>query len=221
MVQNVLHTLLILVLTSSFNLFAQLDKTSGANSKGTSIGKIEAPAREVKKPQSLDFENTNGFKTANADLEKKRRKKQAEDDLVNKGIITPAMLRKMTLKKQAERYNTDLPVIDKDLGSFTTKSASIKVRAFDFGQLDGDVISIFVNGEPVVTNQTLKQYQTTYEIPLKIGFNKIEILAVHEGYLRPNTGGFTVFDTNDSVVVSDLWNLAQGAKVIAHVIREK
>ncbi|REH43943.1 hypothetical protein C7448_11250 [Tenacibaculum gallaicum] len=218
-----IHLFFILFLCSiTTKSFAQLDGSTGGKNKGnSSFGIITAPAKEIKKPKTLDFNNTNGFKTANSELQKELQKKQAQKDLENKGILTPELLRKITLQKKAEKFNLKIPLIDKDIGSFRTKSKNININAIDFGQVDGDIITVFNNGVPIIKNYYLKHSLKKFKIPLELGFNKIEILAVDEGSLRPNTGAFTIYDDFDEVVISDLWQLARGAKVIALVIREK
>ncbi|MDO6674507.1 hypothetical protein Q4517_02975 [Tenacibaculum sp. 1_MG-2023] len=218
-----IHLFFILFLCSiTTKSFAQLDGSTGGKNKGnSSFGIITAPAKKIKKPKTLDFNNTNGFKTANSELQKELQKKQAQKDLENKGILTPELLRKITLQKKAEKFNLKIPLIDKDIGSFRTKSKNININAIDFGQVDGDIITVFNNGVPIIKNYYLKHSLKKFKIPLELGFNKIEILAVDEGSLRPNTGAFTIYDDYDEVVISDLWQLARGAKVIALVIREK
>ena len=83
-------------------------------------------------------------------------------------------------------------------------------------------ICLFKNGKTFVDTFTLfNQNKTkTIAVPLDKGFNKIEILAIDEGSMRPNTGAFSMFDDEKKEVFSDLWHLAKGAKVIAHIIRE-
>lgn len=214
--------LLVFILCQTSISFAQLDGSFGGNKEGTStLGKISAPATEVKKPKNLDFKNNNGFKQAYNEQQKEYRKKLAEKKLENKGVISPALRRKMTLQKKAEQYNFGIPMVDKELGSFKTKSNNLRIRAYDFGTIDGDVISVYKNNILVIDGYKLTGNAKILTIPLDLGFNQIEIVAVNEGYYRPNTGSFTVFDDNDDVVISDMWNLAKGAKVKAMVIKEK
>ena len=202
--------------------FAQVDGSfGGKKEKNTSFGFKTTPAEEVKKPSALEFGSDVGFKSAHQEHQKKLEKQRAEKEFENKGIITPELQRKITLQKKAEKYNLKIPLIDKDMGTFRTKSKNINIDAVDFGQIDGDIITILNNGKPIVKNYYLKQNSKKFTIPLQIGFNKIEILAVDEGSLRPNTGAFTVYDDLNEVVVSDLWQLAKGAKVIAMVIKEE
>ena len=177
--------------------------------------------RRLKEPKTLDFKNNSGFKTAHKKQQKEYQKKQVEKNLETKGVITPQLLRKMTLQKLSEKHSFKIPMIDKDLGTFRTTSKDININAYDFGLLDGDVVSIYINDIIVKENYTLLNYSKTIRIPLEMGFNKVIIKAVDEGKLRPNTGAFTVFDNYGAEVISDMWTLAKGAKVIALIIREK
>lgn len=214
--------LLIFILCQTSISFAQLDGSFGGNKEGSStLGKISTPATEVKKPKSLDFKNNDGFKKAYDKQQKEYKKKLVEKKLENKGIITPALRRKMTLQKKAEQYNLEIPMIDKDLGVFRTKSKNMSINAYDFGVEDGDIVSIYVNGKIVKKNYILLNTPSLIKFPIGLGFNRIEIKAVNEGKLRTNTGAFTVYDDFGEVVISDGWVLARGAKVIALVIREE
>lgn len=216
------HFLLILTCCLSSVTFAQLDGSLGGDKEGSStLGKISAPATEVKKPKSLDFKNNDGFKKAYDKQQKEYKKKLAEKKLENKGIITPALRRKMTLQKKAEQYNIGIPVIDKDLGVFRTNSKKLIVSSFDFGTFDGDVISISINGKIIINRFTLTNQRKDFTIPLNEGFNRLEIIAEDEGKFRPNTGAFKVIDDSNRIVIEDLWYLAKGAKVIAIVYQEK
>ncbi|MDY0779953.1 hypothetical protein [Tenacibaculum sp. IB213877] len=200
---------------------AQVDASTGGNSKGPIIGVTKQPVKEITKPTSLDFGNNNGFKTAKKELDQKIKQQQEEEKLNNSGIITPEMIAQQKFNKDAEKFGYEIPMIDMDLGSFHTKSKNLNISSYDFGILDGDIISIYKNGNPLIENLNLKNTIQIVSIPLDIGFNKIEIKAIDEGRLRPNTGAFTVFDDFKEVVTSNTWFLAKGAKVIAIVIRDE
>ncbi|CAL2084496.1 hypothetical protein [Tenacibaculum sp. 190524A02b] len=215
-------TFAVVFLTFTQSVAAQLDGSFGGKDKGkTSIGIINSDAKEVKRPESLDFKNNDGFKSAHAKQQQELQKKQAEKALENKGVLTPSLRRQLVLQKKMEKFNLKIPMTDKDMGSFHTTSRNIHINAIDFGRIDGDVISIYKNGIPVFENYTLKRDLKNFSIPLSLGFNKIEIIAINEGDLRPNTGAFTIYDDYKDIVSSDMWNLAKGAKVIAMIIREK
>ncbi|WP_299065233.1 hypothetical protein [uncultured Polaribacter sp.] len=208
---------------STSNAFAQLDKNNGASNKGKIKAVILNNAKPVEKPKSIELKGNNGFKQAYDNEQKKLKKKQEEEKRLNKELLTTELLRKIKFQKFIEKNTFQIPMIDKDIGVFRTNSRNINLLSFDFGRIDGDKITILKNGKPIKENIILKDYYKTKSItiPLDIGFNKIEIKATDEGSYRPNTGAFTLFDDYKKEVFSDLWELAKGAKVIAHIIREK
>jgi hypothetical protein len=182
--------------------------------------KINAKSKTVKASNPLEINATNGFKNAYKNTQSKYKKIAEEKALKNKGIITPEMLKSQQLKKNLERGNLQVPMIDRDLGAFRTKSENINIRSSDFGTIDGDVVSIFRNGRLIVDKHVLKGQVESFKIPLTKGFNKIEIVAIDEGRLRPNTGNFVIIDDLNQTFISDFWYLAKGAKVYAMIIRE-
>lgn len=217
------YSIYLFLFGSSFALFSQgIDNPNGGgNGSGKIIGVIEAPAKEVKKPISLEPENDNGFKTANKKLQKQRKKQQAEQELEKKGIITPEMVAKQNFKKNFEGKLANYPMIDMDLGSFHTDSEFVYISSYDFGRFDGDKVSISVNGKRIHNNYLLTPKIKTIKIPLEIGINKVEVTALNEGQLSPNTGYFAFFESNKQVIKEGEWMLATGAKVIAIVVRNE
>ena len=182
--------------------------------------KISAKKTKTFTTNSLDINASNGFKNAYKDTQTRYKKIAAEKALQQKGIITPKMLNKQRFDKNLERNNLKIPMIDRDLGAFKTKSEFLYVRSSDFGQIDGDVVSIYKNGNIIVDSYMLTATVKTFKIRLTKGFNNIEIIATDEGKLRPNTGHFILFDDLKQTFISDLWHLAKGAKVYAMIIRE-
>lgn len=213
----------VIYLLSVFQLSAQLDYNPGTKEKGETNVIILNNSKEVLKPNSLDLQGNNGFKNAYKKENEKLKKMQKEKALNTKGILTKELARKIKFQKFIEKNTLQIPMIDKDIGVFRTKSANIYLNAFDFGRIDGDQVTVLKNGKPYIAKFTLfnRQKTKTIVIPLDEGFNLIEIVAIHEGNYRPNTGAFTLFDDENNEVFSDLWALAKGAKVIGHIIREK
>lgn len=206
-----------------FNGIAQIDNSNGGKLKGSSIGTIKAPSKEIKKPKSLNFGNDNGFKTANKELEKRRKKREKEQNLKNKGILTKAKIAEERYLKNFKKINGlyDIPVIDQDLGSIRTESKSVNIVCRDHQYPDGDRVTIYVNNIPVVTNLTLKQQYQSFNIPLDIGINKIKIVALNQGSSGPNTAAFKVYNDAGMLISSNQWNLATGAKATLIVAKNK
>ena len=196
--------------------FSQVD-----DKKKESIAIKAKIIKPIKKTNSFDKDIKNGFKNAYNNSKKVKTKAQIDAELKNKGIITQKMLNKQRFEKNMEKYNLKIPMTDKDFGSFHTKSKNINISSYDYGLQDGDVVTISKNGKIMIDSYTLTNGVRNFKIPLDIGFNRIEILAINEGSLRPNTGAFKVFDDFNKTIINDLWALAKGAKVIALIIRDK
>jgi len=208
----------------SLNSYAQLDNTSGGINQGnTSLGTINANATEITKPKSLNFGNDDGFKTASEKLKKEQQKKQAEQDLKNKGILTKAKISEERYLKNFKKINGvyDYPVIDQDLGSIRTNSKSINIICRDYQYPDGDRVTIYVNDQPVVVNLTLKQNYQSFSLPLDVGINKVKIVALNQGSSGPNTAGFKIYNDTGELISSNEWNLATGAKATMIVAKDK
>ncbi len=202
---------------------AQIDDSRRGNKKiGRSIWAIDASATKIDKPISLEFnENYNGFKTAKQKLDKKRQQEKQKQKEENKGILTREMIAKQNFKKNIEGNFMNFPQIDMDLGSFHTKSRNIHISSYDFGRFDGDKVQITINGKRVHNNYLLTPRIKVISIPLVVGINKIEVTALNEGKLTPNTGYFAFFDDSKYIIKEGEWMLATGAKVIAIVVREE
>ena len=221
MIKN-FFTLVILLTTSIF--FAQIDGDSGGNTNGSgTFSSLNTNATTAKRPQSLNFDNENGYKTANEDLKKERQKQQQEEDLKNKGILTKAKIAEEQYHKNFKKINGiyDYPIIDQNLGSIRTKSKLVNIACRDFQYPDGDKVTIFVNDLPVVVNLILKQNFQSFTLPLDPGINHIKILALNQGSSGPNTAAFKIYNDAGVLLTSNEWNLATGAKATMIIANEE
>ncbi|KAF9658651.1 hypothetical protein EI424_08675 [Tenacibaculum singaporense] len=222
---KIIPTLVIIFLCSvTSNVLAQMDGSVNGKKKGNSaFGVITAPVKEVKKPKALDFDNNNGFKTAHKEQQKELQKKQAQRDLENKGILTKAKIAEEQYLKSFKQINGmyQYPVIDQDLGSFSTKSKSVNIICRDYQYPDGDKVTIYINDVPVVSNLILRQRYQSFNIPLDKGINTIKIVALNQGTSGPNTAAFKIYNDAGMLISSNEWNLATGAKATIIVAKEQ
>lgn len=210
-----------LFILCSVDGFSQFDSPSGTLNKGTTTGNLEANAKASKKATPINPTSNEGFKTAYKTAEKERKAQQNKALTLQKEVLTKATRAKKQLIRNMENKSMHIPMVDKELGTFRTTSNQLSIASFDFGKIDGDKIAVYKNDVLMVDNYELDRTSKLIHIPLDIGFNKIEIVAIDEGQLRPNTGNFTVYDDVGTIVLQDMWFLAKGAKVKAMVIREK
>jgi hypothetical protein len=207
----------------STTLCAQLDNNTGSKEKGKINATVLNNSKEVKRPQSLDLDGTEGFKQAYNKEKDKLNKKQKEDNLKNKGILTRAKLSEQRFLKSFKKINGQylIPVIDQDLGSFRTDSKSVYIICRDYQYPDGDRVTILINDIPVVHNIVLKQSYQKFNIPLEIGINKIAFKALNQGTSGPNTAAFKVYNDTGMLLSSNEWNLATGAKATIVIAKDK
>lgn len=204
------------------SLTAQIDGSTGADKKDKKKKAILAiPAKVVKKPKSLENNGKNGFKTANKEEQKRLKKKQIEEELKKKGILTDAKIAEERFLNSWKKINAPYPVIDQDLGSFRTTSKNVKIICRDFQYPDGDRVTIMINDIPVVKNITLRRAYQGFTLPLEVGLNKISFVALNQGTSGPNTAGFKVYDDSGNVISSNEWNLATGAKAVILIAKDK
>ena len=203
--------------------FSQLDKAKSSKEKGKTKVIILNNAKEVKKPKSIELDGTDGFKKAYDKEKEKLKKQQKENNLNNKGILSQAKLSEQRFLKAFKKINGhyQYPVIDQDLGSFRTNSKSVNIICRDYQYPDGDRVTIYVNGVPVIYNITLRQSYQKFNIPLEIGINKITIKALNQGTSGPNTAAFKVFNDAGMLISSNEWNLATGAKATIIISKDK
>ena len=90
----------------------------------------------------------------------------------------------------------------------------------DYGLEDGDLVRISVNDEVVQIRTVLINAFKGFKIELKPGINKIEFLALNEGYALPNTAHFRIVDENNNIIAADLWALSINVKGTVNIIKE-
>ena len=202
--------------------FSQIDGNNGNESGGKKKVVILNNSKEVKKPEAVDLDGTEGFKKA-FEKEKEKLKKQQDEDLSKKGILTQAKLNEERFLKSFQKINGQyiIPKIDQDLGSFRTDSQSVNIICRDYQYPDGDRVTIFVNDIPLIYNVLLQESWQKFNIPLEVGINKIQILALNQGTSGPNTAAFKVFNDAGMLISSSEWNLATGAKATLIIAKDK
>lgn len=104
-------------------------------------------------------------------------------------------------------------------GEFKTESATISLNYRDFGEIDADRIRIWVDGKLIVELVELKANSNKLYIGLLEGINHIEIEAINEGALSPNTGEFGFFDEQGNLITEDKWGLSTGFKAKFNIHR--
>jgi len=166
------------------------------------------PITQEKAPSISDFQS-NEF--PEPDFTKKEGKsifEKPEFKLPNEGIAD-----RLNKSFQSEdRQNVEEYKRNQYFGDFITNSAYIKLVYRDHLAFDGDRVQVVMNGRIIAQNILLESSYKHLIIDLKIGFNKIEIIALNQGTSGPNTAEFQVYDDKGTLINSNQWELATGYK---------
>jgi len=96
------------------------------------------------------------------------------------------------------------------------KNDSLILSLYDNGIVDGDTVSVFVNGENIISKQKLKESATkkTIYIPANSDSVQLVLFAENLGTIPPNTGLLTVRDGDDVYQVRFSADLQKNASII-------
>jgi hypothetical protein len=85
-------------------------------------------------------------------------------------------------------------------------SDKVKIQVYDKNRVDGDIISIYLNGEVLVENFEVTKEKKEIELDLKLGSNTLVMYALNVGRIPPNTAAVAVSNKGKykiSTLVSD------------------
>lgn len=118
-------------------------------------------------------------------------------------IVTVSDIKDSVAAKQPAALANTLPVttngrVDKELRRIVVHDKKITLNIYDNGTIDGDTISIYYNGRPILKNKGLTAKPLVVEIELdeNIALHSIVLFAENLGSIPPNTA-LVVFTTSD------------------------
>jgi hypothetical protein len=99
------------------------------------------------------------------------------------------------------------------------KSRKVRIRVWDNGVVDGDVLSLFLNGELLLKNYRVTRNKYSIPVTLEKPVNYIILHAINTGSISPNTVAVSVDDgtTEQIVIVSS--NLKTSGAVMMREFR--
>ena len=97
-----------------------------------------------------------------------------------------------------------------ELGSITCTTPTITVEAWDHGAIDGDRVDIIHNGMLILHDLLLTGGAQSLTLDLQSGANTVDIRALNEGTISPNTAAFRVRDGNGVELLNSSWEMFTG-----------
>ena len=131
-------------------------------------------------------------------------------------LLTTMMLFNCSKDDEIERNDssiipsTSLSRDNEVLGTVYLSNRDITISVWDHGKIDGDIVSIYVNGELLINEKTLNGPSDKIEVNTTLdynGYNYILLYAHNEGRISPNTAAIRIDDgvsTEDFTLESNL-----------------
>jgi len=96
------------------------------------------------------------------------------------------------------------------------RNDSLVLSLYDNGIVDGDTVSVFMNGENIISKQRLKEAATKKTIYISSNADSVQLVLFAEnlGSIPPNTGLLTVRDGDDVYQVRFSADLQKNASIM-------
>ncbi len=130
----------------------------------------------------------------------------------NDGLKSPGEIFEKRWKKEAVKGGIIRTMSDQFLGEHKIDAEFVNIICRDFGAADGDRVGVYLNGEIIHKSLLLSNTYRRVKIDLTQGRNIVEIKALNEGEVAPNTGEFLIYDDAENLVSDKQWNLYKGVK---------
>ena len=179
----------------------QTTTTEAQTNTATAQKAVNEPQKSVVEPQvAADVQTTSRVKQKESQVDRDKSKAVVAEPavLVNTPVRTPWNQR----KKDKEHV-------------IYTSADSLVLAFYDNGMVDGDSISVYVNGEPVVQHARLTTAAVKKSISVA-GQDEVQIVLVAEnlGSIPPNTGLLTIKDGDNVYQVNFRADLQTNAPII-------
>jgi len=83
--------------------------------------------------------------------------------------------------------------------SMFTKSKTVKLTIYDSGKEDGDKVAIYVNKKKVLADYIITKISKIIEIQIDSAESTVEIEALNEGEIAPNTANVEITDSENKI----------------------
>lgn len=138
---------------------------------------------------------------------------EIKNAVTNNGLSRPTVNSPtIDTKSLTNRFKQRQTIVTKELA---VVSDSVRISFYDNGDIDGDSISVFLNGNPVLEKQMISAKALTVYVKLDPTkeFNDLAMFAENLGRIPPNTALMVVYDGDTPQEVFLTSNLSQNGSV--------
>jgi hypothetical protein len=180
--------------------------TGGIQSGNGNVPAANKPTVETKKPDVVQVAQKNDQSLSNKTEEQKNAVSISKPVSQQK---EPAVTVKELPSIVADRQNETMQDI-------YFKNDSLILSLYDNGIVDGDTVSVFMNGENIISKQKLKESAIKKTIYVSANSDSVQLVLFAEnlGTIPPNTGLLTVRDGDDIYQVRFSADLQKNASIL-------
>lgn len=124
-----------------------------------------------------------------------------------------------TPEKEVKKYETQEERKVKVDRVLEVRSKRVRVAVWDNGTVDGDILSLFVNGDKILDNYRVSRRKHVEIVELNQSTNYLILHAINLGSITPNTVAVSVDDGIEEQVVIMSSNLAESGAVMLKEFR--
>ncbi|TCK69067.1 hypothetical protein DFQ05_0579 [Winogradskyella wandonensis] len=114
----------------------------------------------------------------------------------------------------------NLNVLKKNqITTIPTSSKSLKLFIYDGGQIDDDIVTIYVDDKSLLTKYRISKAKKILEIPINKEITKIKVLSEAVGSIGSNTAIIEIYDGKNTI--KTMTNLEKGETTEIDVVRKQ
>lgn len=188
---------------------ANVGGVQSSNGNNSTVNKPnQTQTAELKKPDVVQVPQKNDQSVGNKTEEQKN-------------VTAVSISKPVTQQKEMTGPAKELPAAVADRKNETIqdlyfKNDSLILSLYDNGIVDGDTVSVFMNGENIISKQKLKESATKKTIYISAASDSVQLVLFAEnlGTIPPNTGLLTVRDGDDIYQVRFSADLQKNASIM-------
>jgi hypothetical protein len=183
-------------------------KDIAVNSSRPEIKKQDLPVKKIEPVITNEDDDLSKTTTKKSDIVTTA-KSTGEKKINSETVLSPAIKIPTAAAFIQERKMVAPQVV-------TFKSDSLELALYDNGEIDGDTVSILLNGEILMAKQGLKASAIRKTIYVQPGSEEVTLVLYAEnlGKYPPNTGLLVVHDGEDTYQIRFSADLQQNASVV-------
>jgi hypothetical protein len=154
--------------------------------------------------------------TVSSSVQKEEVAKSSEQKISTTTMAAPVMQHNEVPPTSKELPSAVAVRKNADVQELYFKNDSLVLSLYDNGIVDGDTVSVFVNGNPVISKQMLKSVAAKKTIYISNTTDSVQLVLFAEnlGTIPPNTGLLTVRDGDEIYQVHFTADLQKNASII-------